>query len=240
MTAYETYLLFKKHCPNSDEQYSDDPAAVRRWKWHIERMESIPKHEPFFVPAYVREFFEQRAAKTWDDLPIYARIWYDYVKCFYPDVDVYAVGSFVNGDYVTKHCPPFVRWYRQLAGKSDKIESDYDYYTAAPINPDAPNWSDYVRYIPGDKMILIPMWNFEKLPESEREKVAEYIENNQWSNVVAINNKYAVSTHPVCCDINPLKSYYKSKHATGFFTAHLILSENGKKEIENNSVHTAG
>ena len=217
MTTAELYSRFKQVCPNSTEQYTNDPKAASRWAWHILQFQKMEQHEPVQVPAYIQQFFEKRAANKWNDLPEFARRKYDILKCYYPNHDIYAAGSYVNGDYVTPFCLPFVGTYRLAIGKT-KEESDFDYYTEAPLNPKAPKWSDRIRYVPGDKMILIPMWDFTKIPEDQRARIGKLIETNQWAELAQENNRYQVSTYPVCCDLNPMKNYYLSKYATGFFT----------------------
>lgn len=234
MTAEQIYSRFKELCPNSADEFSHNPTDIKRWMWHIEKIEQQPKGSTVFVPPYIQEFFDRRAAATWEDLPVRVRVWYDYIKSFYPDADVFAVGSYVNGDYITPYCPDFVKWYREKAGKSDKTESDFDYYTKAPKNENVPGWADYSRYVPGDKMILIPMWDFEKIPESERPKIGAAIAGNRWDDVAVANNKYKVSTYPVCCDLGPMKSYYISKSKTGFFDepAAIQAKDNGEKKTK--------
>lgn len=217
MTTRQIYDRFKQLCPNSPDEYTTHPQAVKRWEWHILQAEKVEQYEAVQPPAHVVDFFAKRAVNDWADLPEIARRKFDIVKCYYPEHDVYAAGSYVNGDYITPFCPQFVKQYRGAIGKT-KAESDFDYFTNAPLNPKAPDWSDKIRYVPGDKMILVPMWDFEKIPAHQRARIGNLIATNQWAELAQENNRYGVSTYPVCCDLNPMKNYYMSKYATGFFT----------------------
>lgn len=213
MSNEQVYRLFCKMFPLRKEPYIPTDENLHRWKWHIEQADKMPKLEG--IERDERALFLlrlNRAVHCFSDFPIETRGVYASISGRFPGSQIWACGSRVRGDYVRWKEDTEAIKARAMAGMKRKFESDFDFWAA----PDAkqvgrlPDNVDRCRVrVPEKEKIQIPMWDFDKLPIEDHAQVAQWIEKGDWGKLVVIHNKYALSPHSYCCDIEGLKNWFR-------------------------------
>lgn len=208
-----TFDIFKTLHPNNTEEFNPTPENLARWEWHVNHRQA-----DIAVPAFEFQGLEEleairkeRGAKDWEDLPETMRRAYAILASLFPGIMVAACGSRVRGDYVEAWMPDSFRRLRQSAGMAWKTQSDYDFVaftTGGPIS-DLPEWADRLKYAPTAEQIFIPMWDFAKLPKEEHANVLHLIDTNQWKELLKVHDRFQLSTNIYCCDMGPIKRWYK-------------------------------
>lgn len=105
---------------------------------------------------------------------------------------------------------------REGLGKAPKIESDYDIYFSLLPGEDRgeilgrlPKWADLLPHgVPANEKILIPMWDWTKLPKGEHAYAVEMYEAQRWGALMQLHNKYSLSTMTMCCDDKPVRRWF--------------------------------
>lgn len=201
LDAYDTWQRFRMLHPLSREPFVDTPENRRRWLYHIDIADSMSRLEAIRVSDSFFQKNEIRAVSAFHEMPAYTQHIYGCIADCFPGIQVYAVGSRVNGDYVDADSPAEIRRARREAGKAEKHESDFDYWVAEQVSPvgDLPLLSDRLFYLPpGEKKIPVPMWDFSKLPESEHALAIEATQNARVGALILLHDQYRLSPYYYC------------------------------------------
>lgn len=201
LDAYDTWQRFRMLHPLSLEPFVDTPENRRRWLYHIDIADSMSRLEAIRTSASLLPKIKSRAVSEFHEMPAYTRHIYGCIADCFPGIQVYAVGSRVNGDYVDADSPAEIRRARREAGKAEKHESDFDFWIAERVGPvgDLPLLSDRLFYLPpGEKKIPVPMWDFDKLPESEHALAIEATQNARVGALILLHDQYQLSPYSYC------------------------------------------
>lgn len=217
--AMALYAEFRALNPNSQEVYNPTLPNLQRWHWHINEAKFRPQYEkilPGEISSADRRFISARRFKSFSQLPEYMQARFLELAAMFMGREVWACGSRVNGTWIEKDSLPEVARMREGLGKAPKIESDYDVYF--PLKPDEdrgeilsrlPKWADLLPHgVPPDEKILIPMWDWAKLPKSEHAAAIEMYEGQRWGALMQLHNKYGLSPQTLCCDDKPVRKWF--------------------------------
>jgi predicted nucleotidyltransferase len=213
---------FKELYPNSTEPFDPSLDNLRRWRWSIQEAElrQSVEYDKFTVDPNLqvsaRKLAKSRAVGVFGRLPQYARIKFETLASLFPGRKVYATGSRVTGEYVDQTSGIKVRRMREALLKKDVVESDYD-IIVEPMAPGEiddfrsrlPSWADLVvNPLPDDPKIIIPMWDFTKLPTEKHEEVYGLIQRRAWGQLMAIHNEFGLSAEFYCCQTDAVRSWF--------------------------------
>lgn len=210
---------FKALNPNSTETFIPTLANLQRWHWHVTEAKFRPQYEKI-LPGEIgdadRRFVNARRFGTFNQMPKYMRERFTELAALFMGRDVWATGSRVDGTWIEKDSPMEVVRLRESMGKSPKIESDYDICLELKEVEDRdelrkrlPEWADLLQHgVRPENKILIPMWDFDKLPESEHANAAQLFEAGSWGTLMALHNKYKLSPQTLCCDDKPVREWF--------------------------------
>lgn len=221
MAPDKLFERYKEAYPTAKDEYSPTPANVRKWQNAIEAKEKISNLARYERDMTgIEQLRAQRGAKTYEGMAQNARNVYQALKEQYIGVNVFACGSRVRGDYVDMWDMEGseVRRARIAAGMPNKIESDFDFWLSGEeeTKQGVPPVCDRVRCIvPNSEKIMLPEWDFDKLPESEHKRVIELIEREAWRELITIHDQYNLSPYTYCCDIEGLKKWWRYGVDTG-------------------------
>ena len=226
--AKRTFERFKELCPHSIEIFSDwTDDDVERWKYHIKQAENaamFPVIDEANEIKPARQLADSRRFETWEQMPPYMQHNYLKIADYWCGEQCYAVGSRVNGDYVELWGDRYVRRMREILGKTDKSESDYDYcvdvekdkYCICGPSEDVNVKKTYglsanivMHLPPGEHKIKIPMWDFSKLPADKKQEAKEMFAAQQWGKLMQLHNDYELSQNHYCCDETPIIRWFK-------------------------------
>lgn len=213
---------FKALHPNTAEKYHPcitTESDVKRWQYHIAQMNGmVPAElwEPGDTKA-ARQLADSRRFETWEQMPPYMQHNYLKIADCYAGFQCYAVGSRVNGEYVELWGNRYVRRMREVLGKSDKMESDYDYMVdfektepCSFLDDKHSFKADRLRHLPpGEHKIKIPMWDFSKLPDDKKQEAKELYTAQQWGKLMKMHNDYELSQNHYCCDEAPIIKWFR-------------------------------
>lgn len=224
---------FKALHPENKEPFELSIANLQRWNWAVreaDRRNSV-EHEKFgdVDPALVvsaQALAQSRAVGTFGRLPQYTRARFEELASFFPGRSVYATGSRVNGEYVDATSPIKVRRMREVLRKKDVKESDYDIVVEpfpegdiAEIRAGLPVWADLViNPLPEDPKILVPMWDFAKLPIWKYNEVIDLVERRSWGPLMAIHNEFGLSAEFYCCETDAVQRWFNWAVEKGIIT----------------------
>ena len=201
LDAYDTWQRFRMLHPLSREPFVDTPENRRRWLYHIDIADSMARLDAIRTADSLSPKIKSRSVSEFHEMPAYTRHIYGCIADCFPGIQVYAVGSRVNGDYVDADSPAEIRRARREAGKAEKHESDFDFWIAERVSPVGylPMLSDRLFYLPpGERKILVPMWDFSKLPESEHALAIEATQNARVGALILLHDQYRLSPYSYC------------------------------------------
>lgn len=212
MTDLDVYLKFKAVCPASKEGFEPSEANKHRWLHHIQAAGLLSGFQKIeHDGAALQKIAAARRVTSIDEMPWYAQCRYLRAAACFAGFQVFACGSRVRGDYVDSWDGEQVRKAREAAGKSPKQRSDFDFW----VEPGAvqvgqlPDGMERVRCkVPENQKIAIPMWDFEKLPESEHIKALQMLEKRDVEGLLALHNQYKLSPNRYCCDLQPIEKWF--------------------------------
>jgi hypothetical protein len=70
--------------------------------------------------------------------------------------------------------------------------------------------ADYIHHKnPNDHKILIPMWDFSKLPDDKKQEARELFAAQKWGLLMKMHNNYGLSENQYCCDEQPIIKWFK-------------------------------
>lgn len=170
--------------------------------------------QPVPLPESFAALIEKRKVRRWEDFDERTKGVFRHIGSLFPTAPVYACGSRVRGDYVNIEDWKQIHEWRAIAGKTCKIESDYDFWTPLDAEQirELPRYADRIRHgIPDDEKILIPMpeWDFSKLPESEHARIIELYNSGGWRELANIHDQYGLSSYSYCCELSGMKVWYR-------------------------------
>lgn len=231
----QLYDQFIELHPNSREQFEPTPENLQRWHWHIVEAGKRPAGEAvdMSIPEQALSIAKGRSFATFYDMPPYMRERYLHIAGLFPGIQFYACGSRVKGEYIEKWSGESIRHLRKMLHKPEKEESDYDVCMDSPnpepkhllskrkdgdtwkpvdlkskIRAGLPKWADLITGVPKDEKIPIPVWNFDRLPQSEHARAIELFEAKNWGELMAIHNQYFLSANVYCCDVAPIRRHF--------------------------------
>ena len=218
--ARDLFAQFQALHPNSKEQFVFNLENIQRWNWHIKEASARP--EPDEVEVQGPSPSAERLAKTrsfsnFTQLPAYMQSRFLLIASAVPGLQFYATGSRINGGYIETWSGAGIKKLRQQLNLPEKEESDYD--VAVDILPGYPlslqqireqvgNLGDVVTGVPPGQKIVIPMWDFSRLPESEYDRVLDLFAAKNWGELMKVHNTYALSMNVYCCDEKPIIRYF--------------------------------
>ncbi len=221
------YQEFKALHPNSKEQFEPTAENLQRWHWHIVEAGKRPAGEAvdMSIPEQALSIAKGRSFATFYDMPPYMRERYLHIAGLFPGIQFYACGSRVKGEYIEKWSGESIRHLRKMLHKPEKEESDYDVCidqylyrlndgsdvvipNKEEIRAGLPKWADLITGVPKDEKIAIPMWSFDRLPQSEHARVIELFEAKNWGELMVIHNQYFLSANVYCCDVAPIRRHF--------------------------------
>ena len=218
--ARDLFDRFKATSPNSKEEFNPTLDNVKRWRWAISEAEQRAQREtmPFAMKddRSARSLANARQVRVFDKMPAAMREKFLFLASLFPGRKVYACGSRVTGEYIEVDSPKNVLSMREVLLKKEVKESDYD--IVVELNPGEkvtdlrkglPKWADLVINLPqSEPKILIPMWDFTKLPREEYNNVVELVALKQWGKLMDIHNKYQLTPTFFCCDEKPAQRWF--------------------------------
>lgn len=225
--AKELFVKFKALHPNSPEEFDPSIENVIRWNWSVIEAEkrSSVKTEKFGVPDQrsAKALAESRQVRVFDKLPAYVRDKFMEIASRFPGRKVWATGSRIDGTYIDPISGISITRMRQALLKKETKESDYDIIVELlpgekyqTLRKNIPTWADLVSNPnPDDPKILIPMWDFSKLPVSEFKRVVDLVAAQRWGELMAVHNQYNLSPNFYCCDEGPVKRWFSWAIETG-------------------------
>ena len=214
MTAYEIFHAFKTVCPNSRDKFEPTRENIAHWRYQICRAKEQETFEPIQLNKEPLEKIKQlRRFENFQEMPGYMQLKYLRIASCFPGFQVWAAGSRVDGSYIETWDGRDIEEARELAGKARKIYSDYDFVVdpkaveAFPLPGHIHFKADRLKVRTQTK-IKIPMWSFDKLPETEHKEVIRLLNNNDEAGLTAIHNQYKLSPHDYCCDLLPVVRHF--------------------------------
>lgn len=219
----ELFEKFKALHPGNNEAFEPSLENLRRWNWAVReanRRNSV-EYEKFgdVDPKLVvsaQALAESRSSRSFGRLPQYIRTKFEELASFFPGRKVYATGSRITGEYVDPTSGDKVRRMRQVLRKKEVAESDYDIIVdplpegkIEDIRKGLPSWADLViNPLPDDPKILVPMWDFSKLPEERHEEVITLFNLRAWGKLMAIHNEHQLSAEFYCCEVDAVRRWF--------------------------------
>ena len=220
----ELLTEFRAKHPNNAEDLPLTPENIARLQWHLKQ--ELRKGDfveiEYKENATARQIADIRRFETWEQMPLYMRANYLRIADYWAGTQCYATGSRVTGEYVERWNNEDIRQMRNDLGKSCKDESDYDYMISGSNigNPETLHAASAWRYLkfdtdlikhqnPNDHKILIPMWDFTKLPDDKKQEAKELFAAQKWGLLMKMHNDYGLSENNYCCDEQPIIKWFK-------------------------------
>jgi len=132
-----------------------------------------------------------------------AQVHYQYLAAIFAGSAIYAVGSWVNGGYLW---PGDCRYKEKVNikarayGKLNKQISDFDFYLSEVTGAvTLPEWADQPRVSRYEHKILLPMWDFSKLPENRHAEIIQAAQDKDYLTIIRLHNEYHLSPYFYCC-----------------------------------------
>lgn len=218
--AKEVFTRFKELYPNNVEEFVPTLDNLQRWHWSVTEAErrNSGEYNPFEIPdqTKAKELAASRAFRVFDKMPEYMKTKFMELASRYPGRKVWATGSRVNGDFIDEYSGPKIARMREQLFKKSTGSSDYDIIVellpgekVADLRKVLPQWGDLiVNPDPEQIKILIPMWDFSKLPEELHPKVIELVRGKRWPDLMVIHNEYQLSTNFYCCEVDAVRRWF--------------------------------
>lgn len=218
----ELFDKFKELHPLSKEEYNPTIENVSRWRWMVKHSENPVIHKPFELADIkyrkrAESIAEGRAVGVFSRMPVSTQRKFMRIASIFPGRNVYACGSRVTGHWTDNGCGKEIVFMRKTLLRKDTEVSDYDIFIEPNEGDDIlqmrsllPSYADLVLILPHDEpKVLIPMWDFSKLPEPEHNAAIEAYNKKQWGVLMELHNKYQLSNVQFCCDHVPAKLWFE-------------------------------
>lgn len=217
----ELFDKFKELHPLSKDEFAPTIENVTRWTWMVRHAETKIQYKPFELAEIkdreqAERIAEARAVGVFSRLPVMTQRKFMRIASLFPGRNIHACGSRVTGHWIDKGSGPDVRFMRKILLRKETEVSDYDIFIEPKEGDDVlqmrsllPSYADLILILPhGEPKILIPMWDFSKLPESEHGAAIEAYNKKQWGVLMELHNKYQLSDVQFCCDHVPAKLWF--------------------------------
>ena len=212
--AYEIYAAFKEVCPNSKDTFEPTPSNLAHWKYQIRTAMDKPEFQKVELDkGPLQKIQAKRKVATFEEFPPQTKLKYLRIASCFPGFQVWAAGSRVDGSYIETWDGQDIEEARLKAGKSKKIQSDYD-FVVHPSTKEVYPLPNLIHFkadrlkVRTENKIPIPMWDISKLPESEHKNVIRLLNKNDQEGLTAIHNQYRLSPHDYCCDLLPVVRHF--------------------------------
>lgn len=216
----ELFEVFKELHPNNSERFAPSIENAMRWRYAInaahQRGATMPKD--FVLPDSSLSilFANSRRILRFESFPMTTQEVYKRVAALFPGRKVYAVGSRVSGEYIDETSGEKVKQMRSDLMKKPTTVSDYDFTldllpgeSVESIRSLLPKGVDFVAHHPkSDPKLLIPMWDFSKLPVERHNEVIELFEKKQWGKLMDIHNEFQLSEQTLCCNSKSAQKWF--------------------------------
>lgn len=217
--VFDIYQRFIAAYPNSNQQFVPTLENLASWSWSIEQHElrQSQSNKRFDLGDNARslDLVKRRSVKTFSQMPKETQQKFLLLASLFPDRKVYATGSRVNGDFLNEDSSDEVIQMRKDLFKKDTKESDYDITfefkegeTIQQLKKMLPKFGDLIKIQNNEHKILIPMWDFSRLPLERHNEVIELVKGSQWGKLMAIHNEYQLSNVTFCCDSKPAQRWF--------------------------------
>lgn len=217
----ELYDRFIELYPKSADEFVVTFENIARWHYMVNEAKNRTRYPAFAMPDIskmdaAQKIADSRAVGVFDRMPKGTKNKYLQLAALFPGREVFACGSRVSGHWIDKGSGPDIVKMREILLRKNTLQSDYD-ITITPNDGDdylkmrsiIPSWADLVlRLGNGEPKILIPMWDFSKLPKAEHNRVIDLFNREQWGALMDIHNQYGLSESSFCCDYKPAKSWF--------------------------------
>ncbi|MGL6008486.1 MAG: hypothetical protein ACRC1D_03440 [Culicoidibacterales bacterium] len=211
---------FKQLHPNNEDQFNPSLDNLLRWQHAIglaKERQSL-QTTPFDLPndTIAKKIAAKRAITDFQDFPELVKNKYWDLAFLFPNRHVYAVGSRVTGEWIDKDSGSEIIEMRKDLMKKETDESDYDFtldYKECDdidlIRSKTPRGFDFLQILSDEEpKILIPMWDFTKIPKDRINEVIDLVEGGQWGALMDIHNEYQLSPQTLCCNSDPARKWF--------------------------------
>ena len=195
----DIFNAYKLIATNSREAFLDTPENVRRWQRYLDYHNSMKAFEawrPIEMKAW-RKIAESRRPASFLDMPEHARAIYQKIADAYFGRKVYACGSYVSGEWITEKTSQHIKAAKKAAYGVVKT-SDFDYWSDGEPSWPVPLVADKVRAL--QNLMLLPMWDFKKLPASEYANAIQLVNNQDYAGLIKLHDQYKLSPFTYCCN----------------------------------------
>lgn len=216
----QLFADFQALHPNNRETFNPTFDNLLRWEHAVRttRQRAAIKTEPFSLPddRRSRQFANSRRVATFQRFPTLTQNKYLEIASMFPGRRVYATGSRVTGEFIDLGATEKVVKMRADLLKKDVAVSDYDFTIDFEPGDDLekiramiPPGFDLVQNVPtGEPKILIPMWDFTKIPADRHGEIVDMVEREQWGRLMDIHNEFGLSAQTLCCDNESAKRWF--------------------------------
>ena len=206
--------------PNNREKFDPTIDNLIRWEYavRIARERAAIATEPFDRPndTRSRRYANSRRVATFKQFPALTQNKYMEIAALFPGRRVYATGSRVTGEFIDIGANEKVKKMRADLLKKDVPVSDYDFTIDFEPGDDlekmraiVPPGFDLVQNVPtGEPKILIPMWDFSKIPADRHGEIVDMVERQQWGRLMDIHNEFGLSNQTLCCNNESAKRWF--------------------------------
>lgn len=216
----QLFADFQALHPNNREAFDPTIDNLLRWEYSVrtarERGEIVTK--PFERPNdnRSRQFANSRRVASFQQFPTLTQNKYFEIAALFPGRRVYATGSRVTGEFIELGANEKVKKMRADLLKKNVAVSDYDFTIDFEPGDDlekmrsvVPPGFDLVQNVPpGEPKILIPMWDFTKIPPDRHGEIVEMVEQKQWGRLMDIHNEFGLSSQTLCCNDESAKRWF--------------------------------
>lgn len=230
--AYAIYEAFTQLAIARKEAFEPTRENVARWLWHIRNAPKVigtPIAINLRDVEAIEDLRRMRKVSHFDEFPMSTRQVYQRIAECFAGHQVYACGSRVDGDYIDKDDPNFdiIRNIRLRAFKSDKTESDFDFYVEASAEPifslnDVGGKADRLTIKNNMNTVEIPVfepWDFSRLPREEHARVIDALNRKDARALLDIHDRYRLSSYTYCCDQSGLFRWFEYGVSSGKIVA---------------------
>ncbi len=212
---------YKALYPKSSETFILSIENAKRWTYLINKAKEREqiKYKLYQFPEVnieILKFVESRRVFSFEQFPAETQSKYLQIAGIFSSRKIYAAGSRVNGDYITINPSKEEKHMRRVLMKKNCQESDYDFVlnfqpgdNLRKIKELIPKGFDLMlNYPDNEHKILVPMWDFSKIPAQMHNEILNLIKQKQWVKLMNIHNEYKLSDEHFCCDHKPAMKWF--------------------------------
>jgi hypothetical protein len=221
--ATEIFEHYKSLYPNSIGTFSLDASKIALWQWGIKQHGLRAKGveiDTTPAPSAVA-LMERRRVNAFGELPEFTKRVYLCAADFFPDVQIYASGSRVNGDYIDPDSDSVILEMRKALGKAEKQTSDFDFtfhdhksrlnqieQCKIFIHQQFQVSADVCPFALVEHKVKIPMWDFDKLTDEQKKQARALFLEKRWGALMKLHNDWKLSPNQYCCSEAPIVRWF--------------------------------